>query len=509
LLFNGKLSRGISNVIYTIMRKASDIPRQDIFSHYITSGLSVGFGGSAGLEAPIVITGAAIGSNLAKELKFNYRIRTILLASGSAAGISAIFNSPIAGVIFAAEVLLPEFSIPSFIPLLIASASAAVVSKFLYSGQIFYLITEGWVLKAVPFYILLGILCGIISLYNIKATFFIEEYFEKLGKRYLKIIIGGVLLCLMIFILPPLYGEGYLSVKNLLAGQYDKILPGYLPINFIDKNFLLIIVAVVIIITKVLATSLTTSSGGNGGIIAPSLFTGAFTGFSLAHLMGYLNIVQLSHSNFIVVGMAGVLSGILHAPLTGIFLIAEITGGYTLIVPLMIVTALSYFISRYFHPESIYTAPLIKRGVKFRSEKEKYFIQQMTVRDIIEKDFVTIKPNVTLREIVDKIIHSKRNLFPVVNENEKLLGVITLDDVREVMLNTDLYDVILAYEIMNTNFHSIDIDADLVNALEKFESKSVWNLAVTDKGKYRGFISKSNIFNKYLSSWAKQQAEEL
>jgi CIC family chloride channel protein len=313
----------------------------------------------------------------------------------------------------------------------------------------------------------------------------------------------------MIFILPPLYGEGYLSVKNLLAGQYDKILPGYLPINFIDKNFLLIIVAVVIIITKVLATSLTTSSGGNGGIIAPSLFTGAFTGFSLAHLMGYLNIVQLSHSNFIVVGMAGVLSGILHAPLTGIFLIAEITGGYTLIVPLMIVTALSYFISRYFHPESIYTAPLIKRGVKFRSEKEKYFIQQMTVRDIIEKDFVTIKPNVTLREIVDKIIHSKRNLFPVVNENEKLLGVITLDDVREVMLNTDLYDVILAYEIMNTNFHSIDIDADLVNALEKFESKSVWNLAVTDKGKYRGFISKSNIFNKYLSSWAKQQAEEL
>jgi chloride channel protein, CIC family len=509
LLFNGKLSKGISNVIYSIMRRASDIPREDILSHYLSSGLSVGFGGSAGLEAPIVITGAAIGSNLAKEFKFNYRIRTILLASGSAAGISAIFNSPIAGVIFAAEVLLPEFSIPSFIPLLIASASAAVVSKFLYSGQIFYLITEGWVLKAVPFYILLGILCGIISLYNIKATFFIEEYFEKLGKRYLKIIIGGVLLCLMIFILPPLYGEGYLSVKNLLAGQYDKILPGYLPINFIDKNFLLIIVAVVIIITKVLATSLTTSSGGNGGIIAPSLFTGAFTGFSLAHLMGYLNIVQLNHSNFIVVGMAGVLSGILHAPLTGIFLIAEITGGYTLIVPLMIVTALSYFISRYFHPESIYTAPLIKRGVKFRSEKEKYFIQQMTVRDIIEKDFVTIQPKVTLREIVDKIIHSNRNLFPVVDEDEKLVGIITLDDVREVMLNTDIYDVILAYEIMNTNFHSIDIDADLVNALEKFESNSVWNLAVTDKGKYRGFISKSNIFNNYLSSWAKQQAEEL
>ncbi|MGA7722352.1 MAG: chloride channel protein [Ignavibacteriaceae bacterium] len=509
LLFNGKLSKGISNIIYSIMRKASDIPRADILSHYITSGLSVGFGGSAGLEAPIVITGAAIGSNIAKELKFNYRVRTILLASGSAAGISAIFNSPIAGVIFAAEVLLPEFSIPSFIPLLIASASAAVVSKFLYSGQIFYLITEGWVLKAVPFYAILGILCGFISLYNIKATFFIENYFEKLGKRHLKILIGGTILCLMIFILPPLFGEGYLSVKNLLAGQFDKILPNSFFLKYIDKDLLLIIVAVFIIITKVIATALTTSSGGNGGIIAPSLFTGAFTGFSLAHLMGYLNIIQLNHSNFIVVGMAGILSGVLHAPLTGIFLIAEITGGYTLIVPLMIVTALSYFISRYFQPDSIYTDPLTKRGVKFRSEKEKYFIQQMKVRDIIEKDFVPVLPNITLRKIVDQIIHSKRNLFPVVNEQEKLVGIITLDDIREVMLNTDLYDVILAYEIMNTQFYSIDIDTDLINALEMFETDSVWNLAVTDKGKYKGFISKSNIFNKYLSSWSQQQADEL
>jgi CIC family chloride channel protein len=509
LLFNGKLSKGISNVIYSIMRRASDIPRVDILSHYITSGLSVGFGGSAGLEAPIVITGAAIGSNIAKELKFNYRLRTILLASGSAAGISAIFNSPIAGVIFAAEVLLPEFSIPSFIPLLIASASAAVVSKFLYSGQIFYLITEGWVLNAVPFYVILGILCGLISLYNIKATFFIENYFEKLEKRYIKILIGGSLLCLLIFILPPLFGEGYLSVKNLLSGQFDKILPGNFLLRYIDKNLLLLIIAVLIIITKVIATALTTSSGGNGGIIAPSLFTGAFTGFFLAHLMSYFNVIQLNHSNFIVVGMAGILSGVLHAPLTGIFLIAEITGGYTLIVPLMIVTALSYFISRYFQPDSIYTAPLTKRGVRFRSEKEKYFIQQMKVRDIIEKDFVPIQPKITLRKIVDQIIHSKRNLFPVVNEQEKLVGIITLDDIREVMLNTDLYDVILAYEIMNTQFYSIDIDADLTNALEMFETDNVWNLAVTDKGKYKGFISKSNIFNKYLSSWSKQQAEEL
>ena len=509
LFFNGKLSKGISNVIYLITRKASDIPKQDIFSHYITSGLSVGLGGSAGLEAPIVITGAAIGSNLAKEMKFNYKVKTILLASGSAAGISAIFNSPIAGVIFAVEILLPEFSIPYFIPLLIASASAAVVSRFLYSGQIFYLVTEGWQLNAIPFYIVLGILCGVISFYNIKSTFFIEKIFEKIGKTYLRIILGGAVLCLLVILFPSLYGEGYIAVKFLLAGQYDKIIPGGFAINFIDKNLALIVIAALIILTKVIATTVTISSGGNGGIIAPSLFTGAFTGFLLAQLVGYLGLANLNHPNFIVVGMAGILSGVLHAPLTGIFLGAEVTGGYKLIVPLMIVTALSYFISRYFHHESIYTAPLVEKGIKFRSEKEKYFIRMIGIRDIIENDFVRVRPEMTLREVMRKIVKSKRNLFPVVDSEEKLLGIITLDDIREVMLNPDVYDVVLAYEIMNTGFNSIDINSELYFALNKFEEDNVWNLAVTENGKYRGFISKSNIFNKYLSSWAKQQAEEI
>lgn len=509
LFFNGTLSKGISNLIYLITRKASDVPKQDIVSHYITSGLSVGFGGSAGLEAPIVITGAAIGSNLAKELKFNYKLRTVLLACGSAAGISAIFNSPIAGVIFAVEILLPEFSIPYFIPLLISSASAAVVSRFLYSGQIFYLVTKGWQMNAIPFYIILGILCGVISFYNIKVTFLIEKYFKKIKKRYSRMLIGGVILCLLVFLLPPLYGEGYIAVKYLLAGQYYKILPAAFITNYIDKNLAVIIISVIIIFTKVFATEITLRSGGNGGIIAPSLFTGAFTGFFLAHLMGYLGIANLSHPNFIVVGMAGILSGVLHAPLTGIFLGAEVTGGYQLIVPLMIVTALSFFISRYFHQESIYTAPLVERGIKFRSEKEKYFVRQLKVSDIIETNFIILHPQTPLREIIQDIVHSKRNLFPVVNDGGKLVGIITLDDIREILLNEDVYDVILAYEIMNTNFQWIDIDADLNFALEKFEENNIWNLAVTGNGRYLGFISKSNIFNKYLSSWAKQHTEEI
>lgn len=509
LFFGGKITKGLSNIIYLIVRKNSDVPKRKLFSHLVTSGITVGFGGSAGLEAPIVVSGAAIGSNIAKSFKFNYQTRTLLLACGSAAGISAIFNSPIAGVIFAVEVLLPEFSVSSFIPLLIASASSAVVSKLLYSGQLFYLVTEGWHLYAIPYYVVLGILCGVISLYIIRITFMMDNLAEKIEKPYLKTLFGGLILCAFLFLIPPLYGEGYSTIINLLAGNYHHILNGSIFNLFSDKELSLIIFAAVIILTKVIATSLTIGSGGNGGIIAPSLFTGALTGFMLAHLTGYFGIAQLNHSNFIVVGMAGILSGVLHSPLTGIFLIAEITGGYVLIVPLMIVTALSFFISKHFHQQSIYTTALAKKGIKFRSEKEKYFIQQMKISDLIETDFITVKPNMTLRSLVDQVTHSKRNLFPVIDDKNKLVGIVTFDDIREVMLDSKVYDIILVYEIMNTDFNEIDLNADINSAIELFENKQIWNLAVTDHDKYVGFISKSNLFNKYITVWAHQQKEQI
>src|SRR3989339_1361142 len=509
LFFNGKMTTGLSNLIYFIVRKNSDVPRRKILSHLLTSAATVGMGGSAGLEAPIVVTGAAIGSNAAKEVRFNYQTRTLLLACGSAAGISAIFNSPIAGVIFAFEVLLPEFSIASFIPLLIASASSAVLSKFLYSGQLFYLVTEGWHLYAIPYYIVLGILCGLISLYMIKSTFLLEDWIGKFKKPYLKATVGGIILCVLIFLLPPLYGEGYSTVVDLLKGNQFGLLDGSY-FNFLgDINLSLLFVLALIILFKVIATSFTLGSVGNGGIIAPSLFTGAITGFFLAKLFSYLGIVELNHANFLVVGMAGILSGVLHAPLTGIFLIAEITGGYTLIVPLMIVAALSFFISKYFHPESIYTTALARRGIKFRSEKEKYFIQQTNLEDLIEKDFECINPKQSLRELSKKIAQTKRNLFPVVNEQKSLVGIITLDDIREVMLNSEMYDIILAYEIMNTSFQSVEMNTDINTVMDIFEKKQIWNLAVTNKGEYVGFISKSNIFNKFISVWAEQHHDEI
>lgn len=324
LFLGGTLQRSLSNVIYLILRKGSDIPRRKMFSHIITSGLTVGLGGSAGLEAPIVITGASIGSNVAKELGFNYQTRTLLLACGSAAGISAIFNSPIAGVIFAFEVLLPEFSIPSLIPLLISSASSAVVSQFLYGGQLFFLVTEGWKFNAIPSYIILGILCGVISLYMIKTTFTIDKLFGKIKEPYTKVFIGGSVLCILILLFPSLYGEGYTTVINLLSGNFDLIINQTITGNIFDENVSFIIWAGIIILTKVVATSITIDSGGNGGIIAPSLFTGAVTGFFLVHIIKLFGI-ELNYANFIVVGMAGVLSGVLHSPLTGIFLIAEVT----------------------------------------------------------------------------------------------------------------------------------------------------------------------------------------
>jgi chloride channel protein, CIC family len=507
LFLGGRFHRGLGHLIYLIMRKGSDVPKRKMISHILTSGLTVGFGGSAGLEAPIVVTGAAIGSNTAKRLNFNYQTRTLLLACGSAAGISAIFNSPIAGVIFAFEVLLPEFSIPSLIPLLIASAAAAVVSQFLYSGQLFFLVTEGWQFSAIPFYAILGILCGIVSLYMIKTTFSLEDIFAKFNKPYLKALAGGSLLCLLILFVPSLYGEGYSTIIELLSGNFGTLIHYNFLGNFVTENIYLIVWAAIIILTKVIATSLTLESGGNGGIIAPSLFTGGITGFFLTQVMLSAG-VELNTVNFIAVGMAGVLSGVLHSPLTGIFLIAEVTGGYALFVPLMIVSALSFFISRYFFPHSIYTAHLIKRGIQFRSEQEKYFLKNITVRDLVERDFTPVHPKMTLRELVEKIKITRRNLFPVLDENKKLVGLVSLNDIKELMLDRDAYDIILVYEIMDTNFKEVDIEIEINKVLELFKEKQLWNVAVTKGGEYVGFISKSNIFNTYMTVWS-QKGDEI
>ncbi len=494
-----KITPGLSNIIYSILRRASDLPAKKTYSHMITSAFTVGFGGSVGLEAPIVVTGAAIGSNVAKKFKLNYQIRTLLLACGSAAGISSIFNSPIAGVIFAFEVLLPDLSIPYFIPLLISSASAAILSKAIYSGQLFFLVTEGWKVSALPYYVLLGIFCGGISVYMIRLTLYFEGYFHHEKRIYRKALLGGLVLCALIFVLPPLFGEGYETITELLVLNYNSLFANGVYNHFGQSEILVLMIVFFSIFAKVIAASATLGSGGNGGIIAPALITGALAGFFMSHLVNVLHITQLSHVNFLAVGMAGILSGVIHAPLTGIFLIAEITGGYVLIVPLMIVSALSYFISRHFQSYSVYTSTLAKQGIRFRSSKDKSLVHQLKISDIIESNIRIVEPNFTLRKLISIISNSRQNIFPVVDNNNRLLGIVNLDDVREILLNSEIYDVILVYEIMNKDFIAVDLEENFDTVIKIFEENRVYSLPVVQNDEYVGIINKAEAFNKYAS----------
>ncbi|MEW6470024.1 MAG: chloride channel protein [Bacteroidota bacterium] len=502
----GKLGRGVANILVSVAKRSSNVERDKTYSHMISGALTVGFGGSAGLEAPIVVTGAAIGSNTARDLKMNYRERTLMLACGVAAGISAIFNSPIAGVLFAVEVILYEFTIPAFIPLLISSATAAVLSHFLYSGQLFFLITKGWQMNAIPFYILLGLLMGLISVYTTRMSIFTEGLFRNKQNPYVRALAGGVLLGFMIFILPSLYGEGYYTIENLLASSYTVLLENSPFTGMADSSWLIVLIGAIIILVKVIATSVTIGAGGNGGIFAPSLFIGAMTGFVFAHTINLLGIIKLTEANFIVAAMAGALSGVVHAPLTAIFLIAEITGGYALFVPLMIVSSLSYLISRYFEPYSIYMRKLVQKGLHKR-DRDRAVLNRIKLRSILETDFVAVRPEDTLGMLVDTIARSKRNIFPVLDEKGRLQGVVLLDNIREIMFHHEQYTTVYVRDLMMQPPCVIDANEEMYDVMKKFDSYSAWNLPVTEETRYIGFVSKSTIFTRYRNLLIKESKQ--
>jgi chloride channel protein, CIC family len=508
---NGKLGRGISNILLAISKKQSNVPPDKMHSHIVSSGITVGFGGSAGLEAPIVVTGSAIGSNIAKILKLNTNERTLLLASGAAAGISAVFNSPIAGVIFAMEILLAEFTIPAFIPLLIASATAAVVSNVLYSEKLFFLITRGWNIEALPFYIMLGLLTGMLSVYLTRTTLKVEGLLNSWKETYKKAISGGIILGIMIFLLPPLYGEGYITIKQLLDGDYDKVLANSFVYDYVGHDWAILAFVGIIILVKIIATSITIGSGGNGGIFAPSLFTGALTGFFFSYGVNMTGLSILTIPNFIVVGMAGVLSGVVHAPLTAIFLIAEVTGGYALFVPLMIVSALSYFIARYLEPYTVYTKKLALKGHLANGNKDRAVLNQMKLRKLIETDFNSIKSDMFLGELVEIISQSKRNIFPVLDDKNMLIGIISLDNIRDVMFQQEQYKLLKVENLMTAAPAIIDINCDMQKVMDAFEDYKAWNLPVAENGIYVGFVSKSKIFTDYRNLLIRhaQQMEQL
>lgn len=497
VFFKGKLEKGLGSILFSIMRRSGRVEKNKMYSHIITSGITVGFGGSAGLEAPIVITGSAIGSNVATRLGFGDKERVLLLACGAASGIAAVFNCPIAGVIFAVEVLLTDISIPLFIPLLISTATSIIVSKMLYKGQLFYLITNDWYYHAIPFYILLGVICGLLSVYMTRVSLYIEDKMETKKENYLKALAGGLLLGGMIFLFPPLFGEGYNTVSSLLSGSFQDIVNNSLFISFRDNPLVLLIIVLLIILIKPIATALTLGSGGNGGIFAPSLFTGAMAGFGLASLVNLTGITTLHINNFVAVGMAGIMAGVIHAPLTAIFLIAEITGGYVLFVPLMIVSAISYFISRYFEPYSIYTKKLAQKGHLFTGDKDSNVLRQILLDDLIETEFIPLLVTDKFEKLISAFTNSNRNVFPVVDEENNLEGIIQLDYVKELLFRPELHEGLTIGDIVTRDVLSIEADETMDAVMTKLEDSDLWNIPVTRKGKYIGFVSRSNVLSFY------------
>jgi chloride channel protein, CIC family len=497
VFFKGKIEKGLGSILFSIVRRSGRVEKNKMYSHIITSGITVGFGGSAGLEAPIVITGSAIGSNVATSLGFGDKERVLLLACGAASGIAAVFNCPIAGVIFAIEVLLTDITIPLFIPLLISTATSIIISKLLYKGQLFYLITNDWYYHAIPFYVILGVICGLLSVYITRTSLFIEGKMETPKEKYIKALSGGLLLGGLIFLFPPLFGEGYSTVTYLLNGSFQHIVDNSFFISFRDNPWALLLIVLIIVMVKPVATALTLGSGGNGGIFAPSLFTGAMAGFGFAFLVNLTGIASIHINNFVAVGMAGILAGVIHAPLTAIFLIAEITGGYVLFVPLMIVSAISFFISRYFEPYSIYTKKLAQKGNLFTGDKDTNVLRQIHLDDLIETEFIPLLVTDQFSKLIEAFTNSNRNVFPVIDQENNFIGIILLDKVKSLLFRPEAQENMLIGDVVTRDILSIEADENMEIVMTKLENSNLWNIPVTREGKYIGFISRSNVLSFY------------
>ena len=506
ILKKHKFYKGLSSIIYSISRNNSNVEKHNTFSHVVSSAVTVGLGGSVGLEAPIAVTGAAIGSNTAKDLLMGKQHRTLLLASGVAAGIAAVFNSPIAGVIFAFEVILSEATIPAFIPLLISSATGSVVARIFHSQHEFLITPTDWDMYAIPLYVLLGVLCGLISPYMITTSLGIEHFLNKRKQPYHKAIIGGLAIGLLLFIFPPLYGEGYGIINSLMQGNYEALLERSLFYQYASNPWFLIAFAGIIIFLKVIASAITLGSGGNGGIFGPSLFTGALLGFVFAQVMNHLGWIELNTTNFVAVAMGGVISGVLHAPLTGVFLIAEVTGGYTLFVPLMIVSAISYFITRYFEPNSIYKKTLVERGM-IANDRDNQLLFEMNVSEVIETDFQTFGPNQLLHDVVKAISTCRHNIFPVIERNGRFAGVVMVDEIRDILFDAKLYKQKRVSQFMIIPPASITEQTSMTDILDMFEKYSVWYLPVLNDGKFLGMVSKSGVLMHYRKHLIDQEKD--
>ena len=501
------ISHGVTRILYAITHGRSYIKFHNTYSSVVAGAITIGFGGSVGPEAPIVMTGAAVGSNIGRLFRMNYRNTTILLGCGAAGALAAIFKAPIAGVIFVLEVLMLNLSIVSTIPILIAAVTAASVTYLLHGFDPLFAVTftsESIKVSHLPYYVILAVMCGFSSYYLIATSSKIEGLFKGIKSQYKKWLIGGVSIGILIMLLPPLYGQGSDSITALLEGNMDAIFSQTLLFNYRDNIWIVLLLLGAIMLFKSIAMALTNAAGGVGGAFAPSLFLGAFTGYFTATLLNQLFGLNLPVLSFTLVGMTGVMSGAMNSPLTAVFLIAEITGGYRLFMPLMLVSAVSFAICYYFLPYSIYTRELVLKGdiASLTTDRSLLF---MNINKLIESDFAEVNSRMPLGKLVEVVSVSKRNIFPVLTAAREIEGYVTLDDIRIDMFDHSLYNTNKVYHYMTVPPAVITSSEPISSILDKFDKSGAWNLPVVNaEGRYQGFISKSKLFSEYRNELTKQ-----
>ena len=493
------ISHGVTKVLYAISRRNSMIKPHNNYSSMIASTITIGFGGSVGTEATIVLTGASIGSNLARFFRMNYKVMTLMIGCGAAGAIAGIFKAPIAGIVFTLEVLMLDLTMGSLIPLMISAISSYVLVYFLMGDGIVldFAVHEHFALANVPYYIILGVFCGFLSVYFIRMNIRIEHFVTKIKNPFRRVLVGGALLGLLIYIFPPLYGEGYTSLQDLLTDNADNILNNTYFFSLKDSAFMVFLYVVGLVFVKVIATALTNGSGGVGGVFAPCLFTGGVGGFLIANLINLSGVVTVPVSYFVLAGMAGVMSGVMNSPLTAMFLIAEITGGYSLLVPLMLTSVVAHLTGGGMEPHSIYARRLAMKGDLITHNKDKAVLTLMKLDKVIETDLKTVSVEATLGDLVKVVSRSSRNIFPVIDSKGELLGIVLLDDIRKIMFNQDLYETTYVRDYMTTPPTVVDVMDPMDVVMKKFEETSAWNLPVIQDEKYIGFVSKAKIFNTY------------
>ena len=493
------ISHGVTKVLYSISQNKSRLKKHNMYTSVIASSITIGFGGSVGAEGPIVYTGAAIGSNLGRVFRMSPRILMILVGCGAAAGIAGIFKAPIAGMLFTLEVLMLDLTTVSVMPLLIASITAATMAYVFtgYDVEFFFLQSEPFVTARIPYVILLGLFLGFVSLYFTRSMNMMEGMFRRFENPWIKVAIGGSVVALLVFLFPPLYGEGYTSITELLSGNTSSIVNSSIFYKDRESVWWILGFIAALVLLKSFATSATNGGGGVGGTFAPSLYVGCMAGFLFAYFINTVFGLDLSTKNFALMGMAGVMSGVMHAPLMGIFLTAELTGGYDLFLPLLIVSAISYGTIKFFEPYSIYTMRLARAGKLLTHHKDKAVLTLIRIDNVIETDFVTVSPEMNLKEMVNAISKSSRNLFPVVDSGNRLIGVVLLDEIRNIMFRPDLYKRMYVNQFMSIPPAMVEVGQSMEGVMNAFDKTGAWNLPVVENGHYVGFVSKSKIFNSY------------